>query len=186
MTTLQDGTVDDQNDQGHVETTYVEIDWQQIDLEELKKGYMRQSDYTKKTQELAQVKKQTQTDDYEEDDWEKNAREFLKKEQVITKSDLENYFRERSNEDQFAKLAEYEPSLKQHESVIKRIAQLDWLSVEEVIKQNNFLSSDKLERAKNARPIVWNAGIPDNKEKAILEMTSAEWAARKAKNKGRR
>lgn len=185
MTTLQDGTVDDQIDQGHVETTYVEIDWQQIDLEELKKGYMRQSDYTKKTQELAQVKKQTQSED-EEDDWVESAREFLKQEQVITKSDLENYFREKSNEEQFAKLAEYEPSLKQHESVIKRIAQLDWLSIEEVIKQNNFLSSDKLERAKNARPIVWNAGIPDNKEKAIWEMTSAEWAARKAKNKGRR
>ena len=115
MTTLQDGTVDDLNDQGHVDTTTTATDYE-ARYKEL------QSAYTKATQELAQVKKQTQEEENEEDDWEKNAREFLKKEQVITKADLENYFREQNNETQFAKLAEYEPSLKQHESVIKRIA----------------------------------------------------------------
>lgn len=36
----------------------VEIDGQEITLEELKQGYLRQSDYTKKTQEIAQMKAQ--------------------------------------------------------------------------------------------------------------------------------
>jgi len=178
MTTLQDGTVDDQIDQGHVETTDTTNDYA-ARYKEL------QSAYTKATQELAQVRKQQETVSEPEYD-DAAIDQLFKSKQVVTKTELDSYFREKSNEDQFAKLAEYEPSLKQHESVIKRIAQLDWLSIEEVIKQNNFLSSDKLERAKNARPIVGNSGIPDNKEKAIWEMTSAEWAARKAKNKGRR
>lgn len=60
MTTNHDyGTVDDLNDQGQVseqQSNYVEIDGQQVDLEEVKKGYMRQSDYTRKTQELAKEK----------------------------------------------------------------------------------------------------------------------------------
>jgi len=32
-----------------------------VDIEELKKGYLRQSDYTRKTQELAELRKQQET-----------------------------------------------------------------------------------------------------------------------------
>ena len=34
----------------------VEVNGEMVDLDELKKGYMRQSDYTRKTQQLAQAK----------------------------------------------------------------------------------------------------------------------------------
>ena len=86
---------------------------------------MRQSDYTKKTQELAQVKKQAEpaTNEVEYDD--AAIDELFKTKQVVTKTDLDAYFREKSNEEQFAKLAEYEPSIKPQESAIKRIAQLE-------------------------------------------------------------
>lgn len=66
-TNHDDGTVDDLNDQGHVteQSNYVEIDGQQVDLEELKKGYMRQSDYTKKTQEIAREKEMLKSQSYQ-------------------------------------------------------------------------------------------------------------------------
>ncbi len=67
-TNHDDGTVDDLNDQGQVseqQSNYVEIDGQQVDLEEVKKGYMRQSDYTKKTQELARERESIKTQSYQ-------------------------------------------------------------------------------------------------------------------------
>ena len=39
---------------------YIDIDGQQISIDELKNGYLRQSDYTRKTQELANAKRQLQ------------------------------------------------------------------------------------------------------------------------------
>jgi len=47
---------DDQDDDG--EEPLFEINGQQVTLDEIGKGYLRQSDYTKKTQELAQTKKE--------------------------------------------------------------------------------------------------------------------------------
>jgi hypothetical protein len=38
----------------------IEIDGQQVSIEELKKGYLRQSDYTRKTQEVSEQRKQNQ------------------------------------------------------------------------------------------------------------------------------
>ena len=67
-TNHDDGTVDDLNGQGQVseqQSNYVEIDGQQVDLEEVKKGYMRQSDYTKKTQELARERESIKTQSYQ-------------------------------------------------------------------------------------------------------------------------
>lgn len=39
---------------------FIEIDGQQVPLEELKNGYLRQSDYTRKTQELAETRRKLQ------------------------------------------------------------------------------------------------------------------------------
>ena len=39
------------------ELSFVEIDGQQVSIDELKNGYLRQSDYTRKTQELAQQRR---------------------------------------------------------------------------------------------------------------------------------
>jgi hypothetical protein len=119
MTTLQDGTVEDHNDQGHVETTETTNE-RETRYKEL------QSAFTKTSQELAQIKKQSEQPASSEAEYDDAAIDQLfKSKQVVTKTELDNYFREKSNEEQFAKLAEYEPSLKQHESAIKRLAQLD-------------------------------------------------------------
>lgn len=39
---------------------FIEIDGQKVPLEELKNGYLRQSDYTRKTQELAEIRRKLQ------------------------------------------------------------------------------------------------------------------------------
>jgi hypothetical protein len=58
-------------------------DGTEITIDELQKGYMRQSDYTKKTQELAQKRKETtqsdNSDNNELTDEAKSAMELLKK-----------------------------------------------------------------------------------------------------------
>ncbi|QDP52885.1 MAG: putative scaffolding protein [Prokaryotic dsDNA virus sp.] len=50
-----------------ITTGFVEINGQNVDIEEVKLGYMRQADYTKKTQAVAEQRKQaeTQTQNYE-------------------------------------------------------------------------------------------------------------------------
>ena len=49
-----------QSTQGEAETTYVEVNGQQVPIDELRDGYLRQSDYTRKTQELARDREKTQ------------------------------------------------------------------------------------------------------------------------------
>jgi len=58
---VEESSVEDQveQEQSKIEET-VEIDGEKISLEELKKGYMRQKDYTKKTQEISALKKQAE------------------------------------------------------------------------------------------------------------------------------
>lgn len=48
-------------DDSEPETVFQLDDGTEVDLDELKRGYLRQSDYTKKTQEVAEQRKQVQT-----------------------------------------------------------------------------------------------------------------------------
>lgn len=45
----------------YFEDTYIEIDGEKVNLGDLKKGYLRQSDYTKKTTEVAAQRKEAET-----------------------------------------------------------------------------------------------------------------------------
>lgn len=156
------------------------------DISELEKKYKAlQSDYTKKAQELAELKKQPQSQEEETND-EAVAEQFVAK--VLEKywlKDLPETIKQKQNDESFERLADYEPSLKAQESAIKKIAQVEWLSIEDVIKNYNFLSSDKLEKAKESRQIVGRMWIEEKKEKSINDMTPAEWEAYKAKLSGR-
>lgn len=49
---------EEKNEEPKIET--IEIDGEEISIEELKNGYLRQSDYTKKTQEVARTKKEVE------------------------------------------------------------------------------------------------------------------------------
>lgn len=54
----EDGDEEDEEDSS--EPVYTTPDGEEVTLEELKRGYLRQSDYTKKTQEIAQARQQAQ------------------------------------------------------------------------------------------------------------------------------
>lgn len=62
------------------EAQVFEIDGQKLTLDELKSGYLRQSDYTKKTQELAEQRKELEKmKPSEMTDDEKQMLEWIKK-----------------------------------------------------------------------------------------------------------
>lgn len=55
-----EGAEDEEDEQDEPETVFQLEDGTEVDLDELKRGYLRQSDYTKKTQEVAEGRKQIQ------------------------------------------------------------------------------------------------------------------------------
>jgi hypothetical protein len=61
----------------------VEINGEEIPISELKQGYMRQSDYTRKTQELANLRK-TNAPKQELTDEQKQIQEFIKSNNLMT------------------------------------------------------------------------------------------------------
>lgn len=159
----------------------VEIDWQQVALDELKKGYLRQSDYTKKTQEIADLRKKMETPD--DDDPVRAADSFLQERGYLTKSQLKEeqdvFARKLQEEREFEKLLEFYPQLKDQQEAIKAIARSDNSALEDIVVKYKFLSSDKLKKAKE-RPIVWSSGRDESKPIDIDSMTREQYAKFKA------
>lgn len=176
-TTLETGTSTEVE-----QPVMVEIDWQQVDIEELKKGYLRQSDYTKKTQEIADLRKQLSTASSDDDDPVKQADAFLQERGYLTKEQLkaeqEEFAKKLNEEREFEKIMEQYPQLKAQEAAIKAIAKTDDSALEDIVVKYNFLSSDKLKKAKE-RGIVGNS-VKEEKGVDIKNMTSEQRAKFKA------
>lgn len=155
------------------------IDWQEVDIEELKKGYLRQNDYTKKTQELAKEREALKwKPEVDETD------EYLQQKGYIKKDDLQTEIEKRlareRDEYKLDKLIESNPQLQQHAEAIRKIATVDNSALEDIIVKYNFLSSDKLSKAKQRDIVGW--GAKEEKTLDIDSMTSEQWEAYKAKN----
>lgn len=157
-------TTDEITDYDQTSTT----DWQEakilvwdeeLTLEELKKWYMRQSDYTRKTQELSKLKSQekqqeTDPDIAALDSYIDQKFEKLKQEKwLLTRDEVET-------EKRFADLIDANPDLRKHEKAIKKIADAENLAFEDVIYQYGFSQPDKLQKAK-----VWQMKGDTNFEK---------------------
>ncbi len=177
---LEDQTSTDESQEQNNQT--FEINWEIVTLEELQKGYLRQSDYTKKTQELSKKEKEllqkvqpTEVD--ETDEYLKN-KGYIKKEDL--QAELDAKLRQERDNYYLDKLIENNPSLKQHEEAIKKIALVDDSALDDIIVKYNFLTSDKLSKAKQRQVIGSNP--KEKEEKGIADMTSDEWAAYKAKH----
>lgn len=167
--TILNGTSDDWQTQ-----TY-EVNWEQLTLEELTKGYMRQSDYTRKTQELkAQAK---QTDEIDEDDSWVDA---VKWKGFITQEDLDREVAKRLQSRDFEDTLSVNPDLKKFWPAIKELAERTWKSYEAVIDEYWFGSSDKLKKAKETK--LLGDREYGSKEKPISEMNSDEYSEWKKKN----
>lgn len=154
-----------------------------VPLEELTKGYLRQSDYTKKTQALAEERKRLQEAKQEEvPDEIASARQFLDWEWVVRKQDLEKFYQQQQYEIAFNDLVKASPELKKSEKAIRDLQKATGWAFEDVIVKYWFASTDKLKKAQDSRfGIVWSSEM-GWKDKPISQMTDAEYQAyRKSK-----
>lgn len=83
---------DEDQTSGEEEST-IEINGEKLTIEELKRGYMREADYRKKTQELARQKTIQPREEDNRTEEEKRALEVLDKLGVAKKGDVENLVR---------------------------------------------------------------------------------------------
>ena len=164
--------------------TEVEFDGGKVTLKELQDGYLRQSDYTRKTQELAEQRKTLETVEEEApSDDVLNAREFLKSEGVITKKELQEFKATQENESKLKTILDRNPDLKQHESAIRAIWQTDNSAYEDIVVKYNFSTKDKLAKARAANSsIKWANPRGESKQKSIMDMSSEEYSKWKAEN----
>lgn len=164
-------------------TQQFEINGEMVDIEELKKGYLRQSDYTRKAQELAKTKAELEKKPQGDLTEEELADQFIAQKGYVKKSDLQAEIEARLSKERESskldKIIESNPSLKQHETAIRKIAEVDNSAIEDIIVKYNFLSSDKISKAKQ-RDVI--GGKSEEKPIDIANMTSEQFAAWKLKN----
>lgn len=159
---------------------YIEIDGERLTEEELKKGYLRQKDYTRKTQELSKKEKELQqSQQWSAQQLEENPEEVLiefiraNKEKLWFASvdEIKTIQSQVENEKQFDGLLQLNPELKKFEKAIRTLQKTEWGTFEEIILANWFLSQDKLEKAKS-RSIVWDRN--EKPTKSLSEMSADE------------
>lgn len=162
------------------DTQVFEVNGEQVTIDELQKGYMRQSDYTRKTQELAQQRTQVQEpvgSGNGEVDEATQAIKFIKENGFLTEQDLI----ERNRRD---RLFNSNPELAEKRKVIEDLAKAKGKAPEDVIVEYGFMDDAKLAAAKSRSSVM---GMPTPKEtptkKSISEMNSTEYAEFK-KNMG--
>lgn len=181
-TLLNEGTSPDNQEQ-NTQPTQIEVNGQMVDIDELKKGYLRQSDYTKKSQELAREREKLSQNPSDSNSDDELAEKFLQEKGYVKKSDIQAEIDAKLAKERdsyyLEKLMENNPSLKQHEVAIRKIAEVDDSAIDDIIVKYNFLSSDKLNKAKQ-RDIVWGNN-QEEKSIDISNMTSEQWEAHKAK-----
>jgi hypothetical protein len=94
-----------------------------------------QAEYTKSRQELSETKKQSELS--EED---KTAIEFLKKNNFLTKEDLEGYKSQKEQENRLQKIIADNPDLQPFATAISDLAKDKGLAPEDVIEKYGFKS----------------------------------------------
>jgi len=148
-------------------------------IKEWKQGYMRQDDYTRKTQELAKAK-EPQKEELPEDV--KLAIDTLRKAGVVTKEDLALQKAQEEDERSFKDLLKKHPELKTHEKALSQIGRVDHRPWDELASDYGFITKDKLAKAKDSKPIVGEKIMTPPKAKSVADMSPAEWEAYKKQN----
>lgn len=147
-----------------------------------------QADYTKKSQELADIKKQQETwwsitNDKIPNPDEEQLLGWMKKQWFVRHNDLEKQNEQQKFEIWFNQLLQENPDLKQFEWAIRAVQKVEGGSFEEVAIRHWFTSWDKLEKARASRnKMVWNDNSEKQQEKRLTDMTPDEYEAWKKKN----
>ena len=175
MSNDQDQAIDQSaNDQWKVTTEETKepskfnVWWQEMTWDELAESYKKlQGEYTKSRQELSNTKKNSELSDED-----KIAIDFLKKNDFLTKDDLEGYAAEKKQEANLSKIIANNPDLQANEAAIRDLTKSSWLAPEDVIEKYGFKSKNKLAKAKGQWDIK---GWPAPKAKTIAEMSPDEY-----------
>lgn len=130
-----------------------DVNGQQVSLEELQKGYLRQSDYTRKMQEVAAQRKQPieQEQPTGLEDQEAALKERMKA-NVLTEFE-QKLKQEQQQEVSLRNIFTDNPELRKNEEAIKELAKQTHLTPEEVVVKYNFTTQDKLAKAKARQPM---------------------------------
>lgn len=180
-TATPDGTVmDSDKDVQTFEIGGEEVTLDQI--QERKKGYMRQDDYTRKTQELAELRKGSQSSPKSEDEIERDTlTDELRKRGFAVKDDLKQVQTQTKMEASFGDLLSSTPELKKHEAAIRALQSSEWGAYEDVIQKYGFLSADKLKKAKSANRVTPGRKIDGDTTVSIADLWVEEYEAYKNK-----
>lgn len=135
-----------------------------------------QSDYTRKSQELSELKKQpeTQSDD---DSWKPLVQEAVREDIYRIAEEIAN---RKTQEKEFEETLAVNPDLKKFWPAIKELAEKTWKSYESIIDDYWFWSSEKLKKAKESK--LLGDREYGSKEKPLSEMNSDEYSEWKKKN----
>jgi len=138
----------------------VEVNGEMVDLDELKKGYMRQSDYTRKTQQLAQAKsksldeiKESNPDLYEQ------VVKPLQEAGIATKTEMLEALHEEMEKHESKKTAEQlakqffeeNPDLEKSKKAILDLSKDKGMTPEEVAIHYWFMDSDKSQKKRDVK-----------------------------------
>lgn len=184
-----DTTPENADNSGKTDEPVFEIDGEKLtakQIKEYKLGYMRDEDYRKKTQELAEAKRQLAAQPKQEDvDPEvKAALDTLKQAGVVTKEDLALMKAQEEDAKQFRKLLKRHPELEAHKKALEQIGKTDNRAWEDLAVDYGFLTKDKLSKAKESRQLVGKKSVAAPKSKSIMDMDAKEYAEWKRQNIG--
>lgn len=192
-----DDTNSDASDQSETQSQKLyDFNGQQFTADQLAESYGNlQKDYTKKTQELTQLKKSdVESKDGSEDETVR-AKEALKKLGVITDDYLEEKLEEKlkqrdevvNQQRELDSLIADNPSLSSYKDAIVAIGKTDKRSYYDIAVSYNFAAKDKLQRAKRSEPTGAMPNKVRKESKTIKDMTPAEYDVwRKENLKGSR
>lgn len=133
-----------------------------------------QAGFTKQAQELAELRRNQQTDV----SWEE--RKVWIKENVLD-PELQKLQGNMVAEQEFKQLIDANPQLRTHEKAIKEIANAKWVAYEDVIEEYGFWSLDKLQKAKE-RSLIWDRWLQEAPQRSLNDLSSKEREERKAAN----
>ena len=157
----------------------------EMSIDEISNGLMMQSDYTRKTQELAAKERELlgkranqPSGDDEEVERYLDEKWFVKKETVesLVEQKLKWLTKSQQDDQTLQSLLSANPELKQFEWAIRKIAATDDSAIEDIVVKYGFSNHDKLSKAKQ-RWLVWGSNkLEDDKPKPVSEWTKEDWA----------
>lgn len=155
--------------EGTIDESQTHEDWQQGQTTNREEQYkLLQSDYTIKSQKLAEYEKKTNQQDQWADP--EQVKNYLKDLWFVSKEELE---RER----QLDSILESNPELRKNAKAIEALAKAENKAYEDVIEEYGFKSKDQLSKAKTRWP-MWDRQL-ETQTKSYKDLTPAEREARK-------